>query len=120
MSAAVFDNAAWASATPTVSVLTPFLRDDPTDLLACLEREAAALAGRVELILLDDGTRDPALTDRLARQVQGMTLPVRFITLPTNEGRAGGRNRLASAARGGFLLFLDSDMRPDHAAFLAD
>jgi hypothetical protein len=49
-----------------------------------------------------------------------MVLPVRLITLTANEGRSIGRNRLASAARGGSLLFLDSDMRPDHRRFLRD
>ena len=39
------DNPAWARATPHVSVLIPFLRDDPTSLLAALDREAGA-AGR--------------------------------------------------------------------------
>ena len=49
-----------------------------------------------------------------------MALPIRLITLPANEGRSIGRNRLASTARGGSLLFLDSDMRPDHRRFLRD
>ena len=47
-----------------------------------------------------------------------MALPARLITLTANEGRSKGRNRLADAARGGSLLFLDSDMRPDHRRFL--
>lgn len=116
----IHDNAAWAAARPAMSVLMPFLRDDPTDLLTALETEAAALNGAVEVIVLDDGTADAALTRRLTAQVRAMALPVRLITLPANEGRAIGRNRLAGAARGGSLLFLDSDMRPDHANFLRD
>ncbi|HWQ87354.1 glycosyltransferase family A protein [Brevundimonas sp.] len=116
----IHDNAAWAVARPALSVLTPFLRDDPTDLLTALETEAGALAGAVEVIVLDDGTADPALTRRLTAQLDAMALPVRLITLPANEGRAIGRNRLAGSARGGSLLFLDSDMRPDHANFLRD
>ena len=116
----IHDNAAWATARPAMSVLMPFLRDDPATLLAALESEAGALAGAVEVIVLDDGTADPVLTQRLSRQIAAMTLPVRLISLPANEGRAIGRNRLAGAARGGSLLFLDSDMRPDHARFLRD
>jgi len=116
----IHDNAGWATARPTVSVLTPFLRDDPTELLTALETEAAALKGAVEVIVLDDGTGDAALTQRLKAQISAMALPVRLITLAANEGRAIGRNRLAGAARGGSLLFLDSDMRPDHAHFLRD
>lgn len=114
------DNAGWSVARPALSVLIPFLRDDPTDLLARLESEATPLSGSVEVIVLDDGTADAALTGRLIGQINAMALPVRLISLPANEGRAIGRNRLASSARGGSLLFLDSDMRPDHPGFLRD
>ena len=118
MTAQIHDNSAWTNARPALSVLIPFLRDDPADLLSLLEREAPALNGQVELILLDDGTADAALTARLTAQIDALALPVRLITLAANEGRSIGRNRLASAARGSSLLFLDSDMRPDHDRFL--
>ncbi|WP_420477563.1 glycosyltransferase family 2 protein [Brevundimonas sp. FT23028] len=120
LKARLTDNAAWTTASPAVSVLIPFLRDDPSDLLRLLDQEAATVDGAVEIVVLDDGTADAELTARLVRQVKAMALPVRLITLPANEGRAIGRNRLASTARGGSLLFLDSDMRPDHSRFLAD
>jgi len=117
--AAVKQNAGWKPAAPRVSVLMPFLRDDPSSLLAMLDGEAAALDGAVEIVLLDDGTNDAELTGRLATQIAGMALPCRLISLTANEGRSKGRNRLADAARAGHLLFLDSDMRPDHPHFLA-
>lgn len=116
--AAILDNPQWDAARPAVTVLTPFLRDDPAALLAALDREAVTLGSQVELVLLDDGTGDRNLTERLAMQTAAMALPVRFITLMQNEGRSIGRNRLAAAARGRFLLFLDSDMRPDTSRFL--
>ena len=118
MSAALTLGPAWPDARPALSVLTPFLRDDPSELLALLDQEAEALKGRVEIVLLDDGTADPALTARLSAQIKAMRLPVQLITLTANEGRSIGRNRLATAARGASLLFLDSDMRPDHDRFL--
>ncbi|MDQ3126040.1 MAG: glycosyltransferase [Pseudomonadota bacterium] len=114
------ESPAWKAAKPAVSVLIPFLRDDPAELLTLLDEEAGSVGGAVEIVLLDDGTRDAALTARLAGQIKAMALPVRLITLPVNEGRSIGRNRLASAARGGSLLFLDSDMRPDDRRFLRD
>lgn len=120
MRAKLTDNAAWKIATPALSVLIPFLRDDPTDLLSLLDEEAASVDGAVEIIVLDDGTADAALTARLKALVKSLRLPARLITLPVNEGRSRGRNRLASAARGGSFLFLDSDMRPDHRRFLRD
>lgn len=110
----------WATATPTLSVLIPFLRDDPRELLLLLEREAKPLNGAVEIVIVDDGTCDLALTAALTACVASMALPVRLMTLSTNEGRSKGRNRLAEASRGIFLLFLDSDMRPDSDAFLSD
>jgi glycosyltransferase involved in cell wall biosynthesis len=114
------DSPAWKTAKPAVSVLIPFLRDDPSELLNLLDEEAASVGGAVEIVVLDDGTRDAALTARLTHHIRTMVLPVRLITLTANEGRSIGRNRLASAARGGSLLFLDSDMRPDHRRFLRD
>ena len=100
MSAHLHDNPAWVTAEPVLSVLIPFLRDDPEALIRQLDQEQTALAGRVELILLDDGTSDAALTDRLRAVLDGLALPARLITLAANEGRARGRNRLTQAARG--------------------
>ena len=108
----------WPSAVPQLSVLIPFLRDDPRSLLALLDREAETLHGAVEIVLLDDGTGDTGLTAALTAEIAAMALPVHLITLSTNEGRSKGRNRLSDAARGEYLLFLDSDMRPDTDRFL--
>ena len=118
MTARVTENPAWTGAEPVLSVLMPFLRDDPRDLLQLLDREAASVGRSVEIVVLDDGTGDTALTGGLIDVINSMSLPVRLITLAKNEGRSVGRNRLAAAARGGSLLFLDSDMRPDTFHFL--
>jgi len=114
----IIGNPGWSAARPVVSVLIPFLRDDPLPLLAALETEAADLAGAVELVLMDDGTGDAVLTAAIEARLATMALPVKLISLSVNEGRSRGRNRLATAARGGSLLFLDSDMRPDTPRFL--
>lgn len=114
----VHDSPAHRDAKPALSVLIPFLRDDPRDLLNALDHEARALGGCVELIVLDDGTGDEALTLVLQSTITSMALPVRLLTLSSNVGRSVGRNRLAAAARGTSFLFLDSDMRPDVPDFL--
>ncbi len=118
MSARVHDNVAWAAARPALSVLIPFLGDDPSDLLSRLDAEASDLMGAVEVVVLDDGTADADLTARIEALSDRLALPVRLVSLIANEGRSRGRNRLAMAARAGHLLFLDSDMRPDSSRFL--
>ena len=116
----VVDNGAWPQATPRLSVLIPFLRDDPSTLLKALDRQAAVRDGLVEIVTLDDGSADDALAERVAGTVQALRCPARFLRLMTNEGRSKGRNRLAGHARAQDLLFLDSDMLPDSPDFLAN
>ena len=108
------DNAAWSGAAPKLSVLIPCFRDDPTRLLAALDR----VSSDVEVVVLDDGSGDAALAERIASAVRQLALPARFVRLEANEGRSRGRNRLANAARAPFFLFLDADMLPDRADFL--
>jgi len=109
------ENAAWAKAQPRLSVLIPTFRDDPVALLKALDDSSAG----AEVVVLDDGGGDDALAERIARRVEKLRVPVRFVRLSSNEGRAKGRNRLASHARGGHFLFLDSDMLPDTPDFLS-
>jgi glycosyltransferase involved in cell wall biosynthesis len=114
----LFENEPWRQAGPTLSVLIPFLRDDPAALLRALDREADDLAAAAEVVILDDGTGDPALTRRVVAAVSASALPVRLVSLGANIGRARGRNLMAARARGAWLLFLDSDMLPDSPGFL--
>jgi glycosyltransferase involved in cell wall biosynthesis len=111
-------NQAYTAAKPVLSVLIPFFRDDPSDLIAALDREAAKLMGSVEIVVLDDGSADEALARKVEHQIATTELPARFVRLRLNEGRAKGRNRLAQHARGSSYLFLDADMRPDDDRFL--
>jgi len=115
MTGAVTRNRAWAEARPRLSVLIPFHRDDPSRLLAAIDRPDLP----AEVVVLDDGSGDAALAERVARAVEALALPACFVQLAANEGRAAGRNRLAAEARGRHLLFLDADMLPDAADFLA-
>jgi len=114
----LFENAAWVEARPVVSILIPFLQDDPTRLLAALDSEGPALDGAAEVVLLDDGSGDETLAGAVATVVGRLSLPARLVVSPSNLGRAKGRNRLAGEARGRWLLFLDSDMLPDSPHFL--
>lgn len=116
--ATVRDNPAYAAARPVLSVLVPFLRDDPLPLVEALNEEADVTEGAVEVVLLDDGSADAALAERIDAGVARLRLPVRVVRLADNEGRARGRNRLAAHARADVFLFLDADMRPDNRRFL--
>lgn len=110
------DNVAWTGATARLSVLIPFMRDDPIKLLQALDRERQP----VEIVLLDDGSGDPELAARVGDAVEALRLPTRFVRLAANEGRSKGRNRLARHARADRFLFIDADMLPDSDHFLAD
>ena len=112
----IVESRADRSATPALSILIPFFRDDPAPLLQALN---GAPAG-VEIIVLDDGSGISDLAARVAATVEDLALPARFVALSTNEGRSKGRNRLAAHARGRHLLFLDADMLPDRPSFVVD
>ena len=111
----LFDNPLWSKGRPALSILIPFKGDDPTPLLAALARET----GDAEVVILDDGSRDPALAARVEAAIAALPLPARFARLAVNEGRSKGRNRLVAHARAGHFLFLDSDMLPDSPTFIA-
>jgi glycosyltransferase involved in cell wall biosynthesis len=114
----ILDNPARTAERPVLSVLIPFWRDDPCELMASLDREAARLRTSVEIVVLDDGSGDDALAEKVAHKLHELRLPARFVRLMRNEGRSRGRNRLAAHARGSAYLFLDADMRPDDDRFL--
>jgi glycosyltransferase involved in cell wall biosynthesis len=110
-----FRNTAFTAATPRLSVLIPFYKESPLALLHALQsRTPEAL----EIILIDDGSVMPDITAEVSAFISQSPLACELITLPQNEGRARGRNRLTTAARGDYFLFLDSDMLPDDPGFL--
>lgn len=111
-------NTSWADVRPRLSILVPFLRDDPSPLLRKLANERGDPLSQVELLLLDDGTNDPVLTARLIAAIHTLPMAASLLTLSANIGRAGGRNLMTRRARGDYLLFLDADMLPDRDSFL--
>ncbi|MFT4076069.1 MAG: glycosyltransferase family A protein [Asticcacaulis sp.] len=115
MSQPVLHNTAFATVTPRLSVLIPFYKESPLALLRALKsRTPEAL----EIILVDDGSAMPEITAEVSAFIDQSPLACELITCAQNEGRARGRNRLTTAARGDYFLFLDSDMLPDDASFL--
>ena len=115
MNQPILRNAAFTRMTPRLSVLIPFYKESPLALLRALQsRTHEAL----EIILIDDGSGMADITAEVSAFIGQSPLACELITLPQNEGRARGRNRLTTAARGDYFLFLDSDMLPDDPAFL--
>ena len=112
------ENAAFGPATPRMSVLIPFYRYDPRPLVRTLDNQARDFPGQVEIVLLDDGGGDPALTVEMTKMISKMSTPARLVTLAENQGRSSGRNRLFGQSRARHVLFIDSDMAPDSESFL--
>jgi len=110
-----FHNAAFSVTVPVLSVLIPFYKESPVALLRALR---TCSPQSLEIILLDDGSNQPELTEAVSQEIAQSPLACELISLAQNEGRARGRNRLTSAARGRYFLFLDSDMLPDRRDFL--
>ncbi|TRO92188.1 glycosyltransferase family 2 protein [Glycocaulis profundi] len=97
----------WSAARPVLSVAIPFYREDPSPLIEALTGQ---LGSGAEIVLFGDGPASRAAAQGLLRRVPRMDAPVRLIVSGVNLGRSGARNRLAAAARGRWVLYLDADM----------
>jgi hypothetical protein len=105
-----------------VSVLVP-ARDEEANIEGCLRAALASRGAAVEVVVMDDGSRDatPAIVRRLAAGDARVRLLSAPALPPGWTGKVHACARLAEAARGSHLLFLDADVRlaPDAAAGLA-
>ena len=92
-----------------VSVVTIF-RDAERFLIEALGSVFAQSYARWELLLVDDGSRDRSTAQARGEAARRPT-QVRYLEHPghANLGMAASRNVGIAAARGEFLLFLDSD-----------
>lgn len=112
----IFVNDRWGLASPEMSILVPTYRHDPVGLV----RDLAACEGcdRVELVIHDDGSGDGALTAAITAALADFPGAARLTTARHNAGRSHARNRLETASRAPWLLYLDADMLPDTRRFL--
>lgn len=114
----IHNNAFWQHDAPIVlSVLIPFYKDDPHNLLRRLAKTAP---DDVEIILYDDGSNDPLLSQCMDAATAAAEIPVQLISASENLGRAAARNALIRSARGQWVLFLDADMMPEQDDFLVN
>jgi hypothetical protein len=105
-----------------VSILIP-ARDEEAQIAGCIEAALASRGVAIEVVVMDDGS-----TDRTAEVVRGLAARDPRVRLesapplpPGWTGKVHACARLAEAARGTHLLFLDADVRlaPDAAARMA-
>lgn len=118
MNETIFTNGVKAASPLALSIATPFFRNDPSGLLDLLSGLMTGEA--VELIVVDDGSQDQAMTAKLEAALLSLSVPARLITLHTNQGRSAARNRLIAGAKAPVILFLDSDMAPDTPSFVSE
>jgi glycosyltransferase involved in cell wall biosynthesis len=90
--------------------------DDARPLLSLIKTLDGA--ERVCVIIYDDGSEQPGLTNRLKDSLTALPGPAMLVTGSVNQGRSHARNRLLVNSRTDWLLLLDADMRPDDEAFL--
>jgi glycosyltransferase involved in cell wall biosynthesis len=105
-----------------VSILIP-ARNEAANIAGCLDAALASTGAAIEVVVMDDGSTDAtaeivagyAARDGRVRLVQAPALP------PGWTGKVHACARLAEAARGTHLLFLDADVRlaPHAAAAMA-
>ncbi|MHB0685856.1 glycosyltransferase family 2 protein, partial [Roseomonas mucosa] len=105
-----------------VSILIP-ARDEAAHIAACAEAALASTGIEVEVLVMDDGSRDgtAAIVEALAAHDPRLRLLSAPPLPPGWTGKVHACARLAEAARGGHLLFIDADVRlaPQAAAALA-
>ncbi len=91
---------------PDVSVVVPNWNGKHHLERCFASLEALSYGGRVELILVDNGSRDGSIALMRRRHPR-----VRLIQNRVNEGFAAACNRGARAAEGAVVAFLNNDMR---------
>lgn len=106
-------------AKPYLSILIPFYKDDPTDLLQGLLAQTKQ-SGSVEILIYDDGSQAPELNARVSEIVKSAHSRVEFLVADKNAGRSAARNALQENSNADWVLFLDADMRPVSGSFITD
>ncbi len=98
---------------PLISVIVR-TRDRPELLAEALASLAASSYARVEIVLVNDGGKPPAVPE-------DFPLRVEVVHLESNRGRAAAANAGIAAAGGDYVAFLDDDdlVEPEHLATLA-
>lgn len=103
-----------------LAIVTPVYKNDPSALLNSIENELrnADYRTQIEFILVDDGSNQKELSDKLKSHINTMPVSSMLIEFLENQGRSAARNALIENSIAPFILFLDSDMLPDCPKFI--
>ncbi len=97
-----------AAAAPLVSVVCPVFRPSLAEFDAAVASVRAQTHQNWELLLVDDGSRDPALTALIQRHAQA-DARIRPLVLRKNGGIAAATNAGIAAAQGEWVALFDHD-----------
>ncbi len=113
----VHSNARFDGAKPSLTISSPYYKDDPTRWIEALSGDP--LAKDVEIVVVDDGTGDIALDLKVLAAIDAWPGPAMAVRFHNNQGRSSARNRGIKGARGAYLLFIDADMMPGDSHYLS-
>src|SRR5690242_15804974 len=92
------------SENPLVSVIIPAYNQGPW-LARAIESTLAQTYPHIEVIVVNDGSRDPVTRETAAQYIGRIT----YLERETNGGVAAARNTGLEAARGELIAWLDQD-----------
>jgi glycosyltransferase involved in cell wall biosynthesis len=99
-----------------LSICIPLFQQSPFRTVENLIQQAEELGIQYEIILVDDASSKGVIESN--RNFFRSLPTVRYIVLSKNIGRAKIRNKLASEAKGQYLVFLDGDAILNQNSFL--
>jgi len=94
---------------PFFSIIIPYHNSQNTIVPLLDSIASSQKAPALEVIVIDDASRD-TISENSFKRGRLAKLNIRILRLLTNKGPAVARNRGAGAAKGKFLVFLDSDV----------
>lgn len=105
---------------PMFSIIVPVYKPNQDHLEACIKSVRRQTYRRWQLILVDDGSHDPAVIRRLRRAAR-RDARIRAVVLPENSGIAQATNQGLEHATGDFVSLLDHDdlLTPDALSLVA-
>jgi len=104
----VAQTTAYAAAQPRVSVITA-LYNYERHIAAALQSAADSTFGDLELVIVDDGSRDRSLHEARRWMEANEAVPALLVRHPVNRGLGPARNTALDFARGELVFVLDAD-----------